>query len=94
MVYNGVDLHRFNPSNRKSFRGELRQKLRISDEEVMILFVGSGFERKGLEYLIKSVQHVKQKNWRLVLSRKGKVEKIFRFCFKGESGENNSPRAN
>ena len=93
VVYNGVDLDRFNPSHRKSSRNELRQQLKISDEEVIILFVGSGFERKGLEYLIKSVQYLKQKNWKLVLVGKGKVEKIFKFCFRGKSGENNSPRA-
>jgi UDP-glucose:(heptosyl)LPS alpha-1,3-glucosyltransferase len=82
VVYNGVDLHRFNPSNIKYFRGELRQKLRISDEEVMILFVGSGFERKGLEYLIKSVQYIKQKNWRLVLVGKGKWKRYLNFTSK------------
>ncbi|MCL0045194.1 glycosyltransferase family 4 protein [Nitrospinaceae bacterium] len=87
LVYNGVDLHRFNPSNRKSFRGELRQQLRISDEEVMILFVGSGFERKGLEYLIKSVQHVKQKNWRLVLVGKGKWKRYLDFASKENRGK-------
>jgi len=82
VVYNGVQLDRFNPSNRKSFRGELRQQLRISDEEVMILFVGSGFERKGLEYLIKSVQYMKQKNWRLVLVGKGKWKRYLDFASK------------
>ena len=82
VVYNGVDLHRFNPSNAKYFRGELRQKLKISDEEVMILFVGSGFERKGLEYLIKSAQYIKQKNWRLVLVGKGKWKRYLNFTSK------------
>jgi len=87
VVYNGVDLHRFNPSNAKYFRGELRQKLKISDEEVMILFVGSGFERKGLEYLIKSVQYMKQKNWRLVLVGKGKWKKYLGFTSKENRGK-------
>jgi len=82
VVYNGVHLDRFNPRNRNSFRDELRQQLRISDEEVMILFVGSGFERKGLEYLIKSVQYIKQKNWRLVLVGKGKWKRYLDFASK------------
>jgi UDP-glucose:(heptosyl)LPS alpha-1,3-glucosyltransferase len=82
VVYNGVKLDRFNPSNKKSFRGEIRQQLRISDKEVMILFVGSGFERKGLEYLIKSVQYMKQENWRLVLVGKGKWGKYLSFSSK------------
>ena len=80
VVYNGVDLDRFNPNHRKSSRNELRQQLRISEEEVMILFVGSGFERKGLEYLIKSVQYMDQKKWKLVLVGKGKWKKYLNFA--------------
>jgi UDP-glucose:(heptosyl)LPS alpha-1,3-glucosyltransferase len=87
VVYNGVRLDRFNPNNKKIFRGEIRQQLRISDKEVMILFVGSGFERKGLEYLIKSVQYMKQKNWRLVLVGKGKWEKYLSFTSKENLGK-------
>ena len=87
VVYNGVQLDRFNPSNRKFFRDEIRQQLRISDEEVMILFVGSGFERKGLEYLIKSVQYMKQKNWRLVLVGKGKWKRYLGFASKKNQGK-------
>ena len=87
VVYNGVQLDRFNPSNRKFFRDEIRQQLRISAEEVMILFVGSGFERKGLEYLIKSVQYMKQKNWRLVLVGKGKWKRYLGFASKENQGK-------
>ena len=87
VVYNGVQLDRFNPSNRKFFRDEIRQQLGISDEEVMILFVGSGFERKGLEYLIKSVQYMKQKNWRLVLVGKGKWKRYLGFASKENQGK-------
>jgi UDP-glucose:(heptosyl)LPS alpha-1,3-glucosyltransferase len=87
VVYNGVDLDRFNPSRRNSSRNELRQQLRISDEEVIILFVGSGFERKGLEYLIKSVQYIEQKNWKLVLVGKGKWRKYLDFASEENRGK-------
>ncbi|MBT6661881.1 MAG: glycosyltransferase family 4 protein, partial [Nitrospina sp.] len=69
------------------FRDEIRKQLRISDEEVMILFVGSGFERKGLEYLIKSVQYLKQKNWKLVLVGKGKWKKYLNFASEENRGK-------
>ena len=82
VVYNGIQLDRFNPSNKKKFCDEVRQQLRISGQEVMILFVGSGFERKGLEYLIKSIQYVKEKNWRLVLVGKGNWGKYLKFTSK------------
>ena len=82
VVYNGIQLDRFDPSNKKYFCDEVRQKLRISDKEVMILFVGSGFERKGLEYLIKSIQYLKHKNWRLVLVGKGNWKKYLKLASK------------
>ena len=82
VVYNGIQLDRFDPSKKKDFYDEVRQQLRISGQEVMILFVGSGFERKGLEYLIKSIQYVKEKNWRLVLVGKGNWGKYLKFTSK------------
>jgi UDP-glucose:(heptosyl)LPS alpha-1,3-glucosyltransferase len=80
VVYNGVRLDRFHPDNKSRYRSEVRKRLGISDDEVMVLFVGSGFERKGLEYLIKSVQYLKRKNWRLVLVGKGKWERYLSFA--------------
>ena len=63
VVYNGVRLDRFCPENKNHFRDNVRRNLKISIDEVMILFVGSGFERKGLKYLLKSLTFVRQKNW-------------------------------
>lgn len=80
VVYNGVRLDRFHPDNKNRFRKEVRKRFGISDDEVMILFVGSGFERKGLEYLVKAVQHLERKNWRLVLVGKGKWKRYLSFA--------------
>ncbi len=80
VVYNGVRLDRFHPDNKKRFRTEVRKRLGVSGDEVMALFVGSGFERKGLEYLIKSVQYLQRKNWRLVLVGKGNWERYLSFA--------------
>ena len=82
VVYNGVRLDRFHPDNRNRFRSEMRKRFKISDGEVVVLFVGSGFERKGLEYLVKAVQYLERKNWRLVLVGKGNWERYLNFASK------------
>ena len=79
VVYNGVRLDRFHPGNKNRFRSKVRDRLRISDDERMVLFVGSGFERKGLKYLLKALPYLEQENWRLVLVGKGNWERYLNF---------------
>ena len=79
VVYNGVQLDKFHPENRNRFRSVIREKFRISDGEVVVLFVGSGFERKGLEYLIKALKYLEEKKWRLIMVGKGNWKKYLNF---------------
>ncbi len=53
VIYNGVDLHRFHPGNREKVRVKIKQKWGIPPEAPLVLFVGSGFLRKGLDRLIR-----------------------------------------
>ncbi len=59
VVYNGVDLVRFHPENRPRYRRVVRSRFGIPDEAFLVLFVGSGFERKGLSVLIQAMGIVK-----------------------------------
>ncbi len=74
VVYNGVALKKFHPDNRSRFRKAIRDSLNINEGTVMVLFVGSGFERKGLRFLVQSLKYWKEKGWRLVLMGKGDWE--------------------
>ena len=56
LIYNGVDLQRFRCENRDIYRGEIRNKYSIDKNEFVTLSVGSGFERKGVEFLLKAVE--------------------------------------
>lgn len=58
VLYNGVDLERFNPDNRGKYRRTTRDRYGIAENDFVILFVGSGFERKGLKYLLDAVETV------------------------------------
>lgn len=48
VILPGVDAQKFHPGLRDAFRQAIRQKLRIPKAAPVALFVGSGFERKGL----------------------------------------------
>ena len=55
VAYNGVNLNKYSPGNRSKWRAGTRHSLRIGEGDKVILFVGSGFRRKGLETLIQSL---------------------------------------
>ncbi|RWO85093.1 MAG: glycosyltransferase family 1 protein [Mesorhizobium sp.] len=54
-IPNGVDLDLFNPKLRQQHRAVVRSRLGVNDDRPVVLFVGSGFARKGLLALMKSV---------------------------------------
>jgi UDP-glucose:(heptosyl)LPS alpha-1,3-glucosyltransferase len=60
VVYNGVDIERFHPRNRR-YRGEIRRKHDIGDE-FLFLFVSNNFRMKGLGHLIKALADLKKEN--------------------------------
>ena len=53
VIHNGVDAVRFNPSRRLNEGKRVRKELEIPDDHGVILFVGTGFRRKGLERLLR-----------------------------------------
>ena len=52
VLYNGVDQRRFHPSRRDKFRSKIRERWQIPEKSPLVLFVGSGFRRKGLDLLL------------------------------------------
>ena len=71
VVYNGVDLARFHPEHRERLRGPARQALGVSTDAWVVLFVGSGFERKGLGPLVEALGQAGGQGTRLVVAGKG-----------------------
>lgn len=60
VIYNGVDLQRYNPQLRDEHRLAMRAKYQIAADHVLMLFIGSGFERKGLNDALEAVARVTQ----------------------------------
>ena len=52
VIYNGVDAEEFRPPT-EAERTELRGRLGLAAEDFAVLYVGSGFFRKGLRFLIE-----------------------------------------
>jgi len=52
VVHNGVDLRRFDPALRQNVGLDLRRKLGLSADDCTLLFLGTGYTRKGLDVLI------------------------------------------
>jgi UDP-glucose:(heptosyl)LPS alpha-1,3-glucosyltransferase len=53
-IYNGVDLERFRPATDSSARAAVRQKFGVPASAPLVVFVGNGFARKGLGFLIEA----------------------------------------
>jgi UDP-glucose:(heptosyl)LPS alpha-1,3-glucosyltransferase len=73
LVYNGVDLTRFHPDNRARHRERVREDLGVAPDAWLVLFVGSGFERKGLGPLLEGFERAANPTSRLVVAGKGDV---------------------
>lgn len=73
-IYNGVDLARFNPESKEKWRKNVRNNLNIPEDLKVLLFVGSGFERKGLKTLIHAMPLIKG-NIKTLIIGKGDTSK-------------------
>jgi UDP-glucose:(heptosyl)LPS alpha-1,3-glucosyltransferase len=71
VVYNGVDLERFHPRNRDLHRPTARAEAGLPAGAFTLLFVGSGFERKGLGRAIEALAGLRDGESRLLVVGKG-----------------------
>lgn len=53
VIHNGIDLERFHPRNRQERGKRMRETLGIPSDRPLVLFVGTGFRRKGLDRLLR-----------------------------------------
>lgn len=67
VIYNGVDTELFQPDAVRVFRAETRRGLGIAADVPVLLFVGSGFERKGLPQLLKAMAAMHRKDANLIV---------------------------
>ncbi|GBD96425.1 MAG TPA: glycosyltransferase family 1 protein [Nitrospirae bacterium] len=68
VIYNGVDLQKFQPAG-TDIKADIRNDLGITADKV-ILFVGSDFKRKGVPTLLKAFSLVERKDIQLLIAGK------------------------
>ena len=55
LIYNGVNTEDFTPALKETHRATQRAKLGIREQDTVAIYVGSGFERKGLKGAIHAI---------------------------------------
>jgi len=78
VIHNGVDLQHFHPERRNALRAQARSALGAGPEDALFVFVGSGFERKGLGCAIDAL--ARAGNARLRLAAAGRDRAAARFA--------------
>jgi UDP-glucose:(heptosyl)LPS alpha-1,3-glucosyltransferase len=80
VIYCGVDFAIFNSSVRNEGI-QLRTSLGIGEEEIVVLFVGTNYERKGLDTLLQAISLLKyREKYRLLVVGKGNIPRYQRLA--------------
>jgi UDP-glucose:(heptosyl)LPS alpha-1,3-glucosyltransferase len=84
VVPNGVPADQLRPTAEK--RAESRHVFGFRDQDIVVLFVGSGWKRKGLRFAIAAVEGSENPHVRLVVAGRGQQSKYRSRCvqFLGE----------
>jgi UDP-glucose:(heptosyl)LPS alpha-1,3-glucosyltransferase len=78
VIYNGVDTIKFSPDKKRE-KEKLRKIYKIPKDKKIILFVGSGFERKGLSTLLKALSILRSEEILLIIVGKGNFKKYMKI---------------
>src|SRR5690242_2929000 len=74
VIYNGIDTEVFHPKLRDAHRAAMRENLGIAQDAPVHLFVGAGFERKGVFPLIEAFARCRQQDARLLIVGRDKAQ--------------------
>jgi UDP-glucose:(heptosyl)LPS alpha-1,3-glucosyltransferase len=74
VIYNSVDPRRFSPERLLPLRDGVRGRLGLAKDETAILFVGTGWQRKGLKTLFEAMRLLHSIKTKLVVVGHGNVK--------------------
>ena len=75
VIYNGVDVQAFSPERRRH-RDAVRKQYSVPTEATLFLFVGSGFERKGVRQALEVMAQLPPNAHLIVVGRDKRVKKL------------------
>ncbi|RLB12058.1 MAG: hypothetical protein DRG39_02890 [Deltaproteobacteria bacterium] len=67
VISNGVDLKKFKPDKRGQYRREILDRHNLREEDFILLFVGYGYLRKGLQFLLKTLSLIRNNQLKLLV---------------------------
>lgn len=70
VIYNGLPEAHF--KSKPGTRADVRRNWGLRENEIAVLFAGSGWSRKGLRFLIKAVKKIKNRDLCLLIAGTGK----------------------
>jgi len=87
LIRNGVRVSEFGPAPLK--RAAARSQLHLAETDIAVLFLGSGWERKGLRFAITAVESLRDHRMRLLVAGRGNQSRFrSRYAqFFGEVGD-------
>lgn len=77
VIYSGVDLDRFHPRLRREHHASIRVDLGIESTAPLMLYVGSGFARKGVSTLLDAFARVPRKDLHLLVVGRDRLQRRF-----------------
>ncbi|MBL8862116.1 MAG: glycosyltransferase family 4 protein [Planctomycetes bacterium] len=77
LIYNGVDLERFHPGRRATAGAALRAQLGISPAERVVLFLGTGYARKGLDLALHACAALPAGSARLLVAGYDSAQPVY-----------------
>ena len=80
VIYNAVDAERFSPQRLRPLRERTRRTLGLAPEDTAVLFVGTGWRRKGLRYLIHALGMIADASVKLIVAGEGDVRRHKAFA--------------
>ncbi len=82
LIYNGVDLSRFNTGSRAKNRHMIRSRLGVSEADTMLLFAGHNFTRKGLSHAVSCCAALRERGIpaQLIAAGRGRTEPVLRHA--------------
>ena len=75
LVYNATNPKIFNPENASKKRAEIRSQLDIQTSDHLSLFVGSGYERKGVPTLLRAFKLLDPSHHLLIIGKDRNLKK-------------------
>lgn len=75
VIYNGIDFSLFHTRHSQQARKEIREKLRLEPEEILLLFVGNGFRRKNLDTVLAMMKALgpEARQFKVAVAGRGRI---------------------